>query len=87
MNHSSSGCHWVEPTDEPVDERKKHAPQQLAEVVSDGGEQSIDAIALFTGEGVAIQSVVRLHMAYMFGSIDERRRNNRWNDRLALRGM
>ena len=48
-----------------MDEHKKHPPPpQLAEVVSDGGEQSIDATTFLTGKVVAIQSMVRLHVAY-----------------------
>ena len=60
MNHSSNGCRWVEPDDEPLDKRKKHTPSpQLAKVVSDSSEHRIDAIAFLTGEVVAIQLVVQ----------------------------
>lgn len=43
---SGSGRGWVKPTHKPLDERKKQ-PQELAEVVSDGGQQCVDAIAFF----------------------------------------
>ena len=44
---SRSGRGWVKPTHKPLDERKKKQPQELAKVVSDGGQQRVDAIAFF----------------------------------------